>query len=238
MSTSGVTTFQLTGAQIIDAALRKINAFPSGGTASTSQYSDALQALNVMLKTFQTKGMPLWAIKEYSFALTSTRAYTIGNGQTLNTPAPLKIIQAYNKDTSQNTSIPMNIKTHYDYNQSLPVSVNTGTPVDLEYEPGNQTGTIHIWPLPDTYSISNRQITISYQRPFEDMVETSDTLDFPQYWQDAVIYGLAHRLAPEFGVPIEDRRELKQDAKDMMDAALEFGTEEGSMFIMPDWKRR
>lgn len=238
MSTSGVTTFQLTSDQIVAAALRKISAISSGVAASTTQISDTTQALNVLLKTFQAKGMPLWAIKEYSFPMTATRTYTIGIGQTLSTPAPLKIIQAYSKDTLAITSIPMNIKTHFDYNQNQPISTSTGSPIDLEYEPGLQVGTIHLWPTPDTYSIANRQITISYQRPFEDMVNSTDNLDFPQYWHDAIIYALAVRISPEYGVPLLDRNALKAEAKEYLDEALSFGTEEGSLFIQPDWQRR
>lgn len=236
MATSGVTTWQLTSNEIIDAALRKLAVISSGVSATSANRTDALQALNAMLKTFQTKGMPLWAIREYSFALTATKSYTIGVSQTVNTPAPLKIIQAYIKDTTAVTSIPLNIKTHYDYNLNQPTSTSTGVPVDLLYEPGNQTGTIRIWPTPDTYSIANRQITIVYQRPFEDMVNTTDNLDFPQFWHEAVVYGLASRLAPEFGVPLKDRTALKEEAKDFLREALDFGTEEGSLFIQPDWQ--
>lgn len=236
MSTSGVTTWQLTSDEIVTAALRKIAVISSGVAASTTQKSDATQALNAMLKSFQAKGMPLWAIKDFSFALTATRTYTIGTGQTVSTPAPLKIIQAYNKDTTAITSTPMNVKTRYDYNLNQPTSTSTGTPVDLEYEPGLQVGTMHIWPLPDAYSIANRQITIIYQRPFEDMVNTTDNLDFPQYWHEAVIYGLAWRLAPEYGIPIQDLSKLEGTARYHLEEALSFGTEEGSLFLQPDWR--
>lgn len=238
MTTSGVTVWQLTSTEIVDAALRKLAAISSGVSATTTQRTDATQALNAMLKSFQTKGMPLWAIKEYSFALTATRTYPIGIGQTLNTPAPLKVVQAYLKHTTDLTSIPMTIQNRYDYNLVQPVSTNAGVPVQLEYERGNQSGTIHLWPLPDADSIANRQVTIVYQRPFEDMVNTTDNLDFPQEWHEAVIYGLAWRLSPEYGIPIKDRTELQEIALYHLNEVLSFGTEEGSLFIKPDWSGR
>lgn len=234
MSTSGVTTWQLTADELINAALRKIAAISSGATASTSQRADALQALNAMLKTFQVKGMPLWAIKEYTFPLTATKTYSIGVGQTLNTPAPLKLIQAYR--ATGDISVPLEIRTRDTYNTTQPTSTSTGTPVHLTYFPGLQVGTIKLWPVPDTTSIADTQITIVYQRPFEDMVGGTDNLDFPQFWQEAVIYGLAVRLSPEFGVPIQDRAMLKAEAKEYLDEALSFGTEEGSMYIQPVWE--
>lgn len=236
MSTSGVTTWKLTASEIIDAALRKLSAISSGVSATTQNRTDGLQALNGMLKLFQTKGMPLWAISEQTLTLTATRTYSLGIGQTINVPAPLKVIQAYLKDTSTGYSVPLDIRTRYDYNLMQPASTTSGCPVHVEYEPGNQIGTLHVYPLPDTYSIANRQIVIVYQRPFEDMVNLTDNLDFPQYWHDAVVYGLATRLAPEFGMPIQDRTVIKAEAKEFLEEALSFGTEEGSLFIMPAWR--
>lgn len=236
MTTSGITTFNLSRDAIIAAALRKLAVISKGQSAETLDITNASEALNVMLKTFQTKGMPLWAIKETSIPLTATRIYSVGIGKTLNIPAPLKIIQAYIKDNLTGYSYPLNIQTHYNYNITNPVSTDTGVPVNLKYEPGNQDGIIYLWPTPDTYSITNRQVVISYQRPFEDMVSAVDTIDFPQHWLEAVIYGLASRLAPEYGLPLPDRGDLRNEAKYFLDEALSFGTEEGSLYFMPDYQ--
>lgn len=234
MATSGVTTWQLTQDDIIQAALRKLEVIGDGVTSSATQTANALSALNAMLKLFAAKGMPLWAISEYTFSLTATHNYSIGIGQTLNTPAPLKIIQATLIDTVGGTGIPLNIYTHYDYNLLTNTS-STGTPIALEYEPLNQHGTIKVWPKPDATTISTKQVTIVYQRPFEDMVSSSDNLDFPQVWSEAVIYGLATRLAPEYGIPSAERMQLKEEARNMLEEALSFGTEEGSIKFQPDW---
>ncbi len=234
MTTSGVTTWQLTQDNIIQSALRKLEVLGDGVTSSPTQTANALLALNAMLKTFQAKGMPLWATREYTFSLTATHNYSIGIGQTLNTPAPLKITQATLINPADGTGIPLNIYTHYDYNL-LTNTGSTGTPIALEYEPLNQTGTIKLWPKPDATTISTKQVTIVYQRPFEDMVSSSNTLDFPQVWSEAIIYGLAWRLAPEYGIPSQERGQLKQEAQFLMDEALSFGTEEGSIKFQPDW---
>lgn len=234
MTTSGVTTFTMTRDEIIYAAVRKCSAIADGGTLSATQLSNASQALNVMLKAFQADGMPLWAISEYTFNLTSTRVYNIGVGQTLNTPAPLKIIQGILYDNLTSTGIPLSIYPRYNYNLLTNLS-STGTPTTLEYEPYNQIGTIKIWPQPDTYSITNRVITITYQRPFQDVVTGVNNIDFPQYWLEAVIYGLAVRLAPEYGYPLMDRQTLAGEFSAIYTKALEFGNEDASFYIQPDW---
>lgn len=234
MSTSGVTTFSMTRDQLVNAALRKIAVLGDGQAPSTTQLANGVEALNAMLKTLMAKGMPLWVMQEYNVPLTATRAYTIGIGQTINIPSPLKVTQAVLKDLSQQNLIPLNIRSHYDYN--LLTNLNTdGTPNTYWYEPLNQTGVLHLWPTPDAYSIANRVVTITYQKPFDDMVNPTNTLDFPQVWHEPIIYGLAWRLSADYGVPLTDRQELSLNYQYFLEEALGFGTEEGSMFMQPDW---
>ncbi len=234
MTTSTTTTFSMTGDQLCNAALRKLSVLGDGQAPSVTQLANATEALNVMLKTFMADGMPLWVMAEYNVPLTATHDYTLGVGQTINIPAPLKVTQVILKDLTQKTSIPLNIRSHYDYNL-LANQGSIGTPTTYWYEPLNQTGVLHIWPIPDAYAIANQVATIVYQRPFYDQVAGTNTLDFPQWWQEAVIFGLAWRLSPEYGVPLADRNELKIVAEFFHQTAMSYGTEEGSLFIQPDW---
>lgn len=231
MSTSGTTTWSLQRDAVVQAALRKLSVLSGGSTPTTSQTNDAAEALNAMIKGFQVDGMPIWAIKEYTFTtVAGTSTYNIGSGQTLNTPMPLKVIQGYRVESTGNVNVPLNIYTHYDYNL-LPVNATSGEPVNLYYQPFSNYGTIKLWPTPID---SNTTITLVYQRPFEDMTSASDDFDFPPYWTEALIFGLARRLAPEYGIPIQDRQELKQEAEFFHQSALSFGTEEGSIYFQPD----
>jgi succinyl-CoA synthetase beta subunit len=67
------------------------------------------------------------------------------------------------------------------------------------------------------------------------IVFVGDNLDFPEYWMEAVIYGLAHRLSPEYGIPLQDRQTLAAEAKRFLDDALEYSPEDTSLFFQPDW---
>ncbi len=237
MTTSAVTTFSMTGDQLVNSSLRKLSVLGDGQAPSVTQLAAGTEALNAMLKTFISKGMPLWATTEYDVPLTATHDYTLGVGQTINIPAPLKVLQVILKDLTALTSRPLNVRSHYDYNL-LSNQGSVGTPTTYWYEPLNQTGVLHIWPVPDTYSIANEVATIVYQRPFYDMVSGANTLDFPQWWHEAIIWGLAWRLSPEYGVPLQDRKNLGIEAQYFLEEALSFGTEEGSMYFQPDWVTR
>lgn len=231
MSTSGTSVYTQNRNEVITGALRKLAVLASGATPSANQIADANAALNAMVKAFHADGMPLWKIKEYTFqTVAGTDTYTIGPSQTFNINQPLKVIQAlYQVEDSQ--YVPMNIYTHYDYNM-LPNVNTSGTPVNFYYEPLRTTGVIYLWPIPVD---STTNIKIVYQAPFEDMTSATDDFDFPNYWIEALIYNLAWRMCPEYGIPPTDRNILAQEAKFFKQEALSFGTEEGSMYLMPDW---
>lgn len=231
MSTSGVVTWSPNRDSIINSALRKCAVLSSGSSATTTQITEAAEALNAMIKGFQTDGLQVWALKKQTFTVTAgVAAYNIGNGQTIATPVPLKVVQAYRNQTNS-VNVPMNVYTNYNYN-ILPLTVSSGTPINLYYQPYATYGTINLWPQPND---STTTITIVYQRPFEDMVSSVDDIDFPSYWSEALIYGLAWRLAPEYGIPLADRNTMAKEAEFFHQQALLFGAEEGSMYMQPDW---
>lgn len=234
MATSGVSTWSLQRDAVINSSLRKL-AVLSGGVAPIAyEITNAAEALNAMLKAFQADGMPLWAIKKYTFTTVVGQAqYIIGNGQALATPAPLKVLQAYRNQTNS-VNVPMNVYTNYNYN-ILPLAISSGVPINLYYQPKSILGEINLWPMP---SDATTTITLVYQRPFEDMVASTDDFDFPSYWTEALIYGLASRMAPEYGLPLNDRAAIMKEAEMYHQQALMFGVEEGSLYIQPDWSGR
>jgi len=241
MTISGSSNWNYTRDQIINAAFRKLDIINDGGSATSTQQIAAQEALNNIVFTLYAQGMPVWAMTTTYFTLTQgVYQYPVGLGVgtgNLNIPAPLKVTQAWNLDvTDPNNTyrIPMNIYTQYNYNL-LNAPNDQGYPVQFWYQPGNQQGTINIWPAPDSFSAQFRQIWFVYQRPFDQFNASTDTPDFPQVWIEPLIYSLAHRLAPEYGIPLSERDKLNEEATNLITNALSFGTEEGALFIQPDW---
>jgi hypothetical protein len=237
MATSNSTNFSTTRDDIIKGALRLCGALALGETPTTPQVTEAAEALNMMVKAWEADGMALWAVKDYSLALTlSANSYEIGLGKTVNIPKPLKITQAILHDTSSNVDIPMRVITREEYNR-LGNKVTTGMPIQVYYEPLINYGILHTFPAADSTSVSYKQIKFVYMRPFEDFDASTDEPDFPQEWYEAIKYGLAVRLAGEYGVNLEDRNQLLKEANMLKDTALGFGTEEGSFYITADYRK-
>lgn len=238
MTISGSANWNMTRDSIVNAAHRKIGVLVDGVTLTPTQLTSAQEALNNIVFSLYAQGMPVWAMTTTSFTpVVGQIAYPVGLGigaGNLNIQAPLKITQAFSRDNISNTDIPMNIYTQFNYNL-LSTKINQGYPVHLWYQPGNQTGTITIWPAPDQYTATNRSIYFVYQRAFDQFNAGTDTPDFPQVWLEPLIYSLAHRLAPEFGLPLSEQDKLNETANALITNALSFGTEEGAVFIQPDW---
>lgn len=228
MATSGNAILQLTRNQLLEAALRKLGALAQGQTPTTEDYSNASQALNTVIAFLKTKGMQLWKRTEYTFSPTvSVSEYDIGVGKTLNTPYPVKMLQAFRTDAGNTTKIPMEIVADYNYNH-FPLS-SGGYPLQLTYQPKINYGTIKLWPVPDSSSTTS-VIHLVYTKPLEYFDASTDTMDLPEEWYLPVIYQLAVVLAPEWTIPLEDRRMLQAEAKMYTEAAESNGVEDASFF--------
>jgi hypothetical protein len=230
MTTSADTTYELTRNTIIEAAMRKCARLAKGQSADSTDLANGMEALNAIIAEFQkVHGMPLWARKDYSVTLVaSQRDYTLGSGQAIDTPFPLKMEGVYLETISGGAMRELLPVAYKDFR--LLNTESTGTPVNYSYTPKINYGVLSIWPLPTSTDVSAYTLQLTYQRPFEGFTAAGETPDFPQEWQNAMIYALAVSLAPEYGVPLEDRRMLKTEAKEHLDSVL-LGDNDDSIYF-------
>lgn len=233
MTTSNTYIYQLSRDDLIKSALRKLGVLAQGQSPSVEDTTNAAMALNTVIAMLRTKGLPLWARRSYTLSLTANKStYTFGVGQEIDTPFPVHLLQSIRRDATSGAPINMDIVPNYNF-QILPTQPS-GPPIQVSYQPFINSGVLSVWPTPDTFAQTNTTITLTYQVPFQYFDAATDTLDMPEEWYLPIIYNLALVLAPEWGVPLADRGDLKQQAKAYMDAALENGQEDGSVFIQPN----
>ena len=228
---------------IIARSLRIVGAIGQGETPSASAVTEAAEALNDLVKEWEADGMPLWAIRQFSFSMTSgVSAYSIGIGQTIDQNAPLKIFQCWNRTVSGSLDSPVLVITRQEYNM-FGSKTTSGTPSNMWYNPpggigGTESvGTITLYPTPDSSAASDKIVVCTGQFPFMDFDSATDVPDFPPYWFNAIKWGLADQLAYEYGIGVTQRAQISKKAEMHKEAALSFGTEEGSLKIypMPSW---
>jgi hypothetical protein len=235
MTTSNDTIYQLGRDEIIKAALRKLGVIAQGQSPSTEDITNASIALNMLVAEFRTIGMPLWARKEYTFnPVAGQQVYQFGIGKTFNIPFPLHLLQAFRQDGTSTTKIRMEIIPNYNLN--LYPTSSGGTPIQVSYQPFNNYGELSVWPVPDS-TATGSTVNIIYQSPFQYFDAATDTMDFPEEWYNALVFGLAATLAPEWTIPLEDRQRLSAEAKQHLDNAKDFGYEDGSIYFQPQRRR-
>jgi hypothetical protein len=230
MTISSSYDFSVTRNEIIASALRVIGAIAPGETPTTAMYDGGAQALNMIVKAWQADGMPVWVMSQYTLPLVdATNSYSI-------TPKLLKVVSAFNRNTTTNIDIPMRVVTQDEYNR-LGNKSTSGNPVQIWAQPLLDTTTIKVYPTPTSVEAAANTILITYQKQFSDMDASTDTLEFPQEYFDAVKFALANRLSFEYGMDIQDRKQLLEQAMILKQDALSFGTEEGSVFFGVDVRR-
>ena len=79
MATSGSYDFTRTAGGIINAALRKLGILAEGEVASADQATDALEDLNLLVKSWPANGIDLWRYEELTvFTVKDKQSYLIG----------------------------------------------------------------------------------------------------------------------------------------------------------------
>lgn len=240
-------SFFPTASTVILAALRRIRAYDVEDTTSisTTQSANALETLNFILSSWQALGPTLWCRKQKTAqALTAAQAsYTVGSGGNININRPLLVTQAWLTDSSGTPSIdiPLNPLSAEEY-LSISTKAAVGVPTSFWYDPeydgasnvgATSKGKLYLWPVPDAALVTNRTLNFYYQRPLEDFDASTDQIDMPQEWFNALRLKLALALAPEYGMQASDHDRLVAEAKEAFDLAMSWSGQMTSVQISP-----
>lgn len=108
----------------------------------------------------------------------------------------------------------------------------SGKIVQANYDPQLVNGVLKVWPTPDS---SNDVLQFWYERVLEDFDASTDTPDFAIEWGEALILGLASKMAPSSGMGLADRQDLERRAGQAMAIAEGYDRENASVFFQPDF---
>mgnify|MGYP000851104078 FL=1 len=123
---------------------------------------------------------------------------------------PLRIIEARRKDLSDTTGgveVPLKIVGKFDY-ERIPNKLLQSIPIQIYEQVMIDHTRLFVWP---TTAYSNWAIGYSYERRYQDIDSSINSLDFPPEAYEALRYGLASRLGVEFA--IDGNRQMYLDAK-------------------------
>lgn len=118
---------------------------------------------------------------------------------------PTRIFHS-NRRLAGGNEVPLTPLARDEY-QDLTNKSSSGTPVQIYYDPQRSIGKLYVWPVPTD---STEQLVFSVDRPLEVMLDSEDTFDFPGEWIEVLVYALAVRIAPEYGIPLNERLLLEK----------------------------
>jgi len=231
MATSGITTYTRTVQQVVDAAYRKTGILAKGQSADSTELTEGIEALNLVIAELRGEGMNLWKVSETTLAMVAAqREYTLTQPNKL-----AKLHQAWLQDNASSTKIPLNLVSVFNYN-FFPLGTN-GTPVQIVYEPQNTTGRLILWPAPDASAVANKTLYLVGEAELEIATDASQTIDFPTEWYNTVIYYTGLSLAVENNVPLQDRSKLLEECKMHLEMAKSTNNETASLYFQPQMSR-
>lgn len=231
MAVSAVNNFTVTRDDIIKAALRSLGVIGVGETPITEDYTNCSQALNIMIKSWSKKGLPLWVTQDISIPMVSgVYEYSLGptaaGSGAIVMSKPIRVIEAYIRD-ADNLDVPLTQISRSEYIR-LGNKTTAGAPNLFYYDPQEANGKFIVYNVPDN---STDVIHAQIQRMFYDMNSSTDNFDFPQAWFQALKWGLAAEICVEYAVDMQMIPYFEQKAAQTLQEAFDESVEEASVFF-------
>lgn len=193
MALSNSTDFSLNAVQIIQEAVSLIGANITAEPLKAYEFTWGLRALNMMLRTWQADGVMTWTLTEGTLSLILGQpGYAFGSGGDFTT-VPLDITDV--RITRLSRDLPMCRMSREEY-YALPIKTNQGYPTQFYYDRQRDSGTLYVWPAPDT---ALGTIGFTYRRYLMDLDTQTNNIDLPKEWYEAIVYNLAKKLLPRYG---------------------------------------
>ena len=189
-----------TAGEMIQAALELLGAVDPDETLGNAEASKALKFLNLLLDAWSADRGKIFIRTEDTKVLTvGDGNYTIGAAADIDTVTPVKIEQAFLRDSNGNDS-PLRVNmTQAEYN-ALTVKGQTNIPGAIYFTGGTDPATIYFDYAPDqAYTLY-----LFSHKPLTKITDINTQVVVPDGYEAALTHVLALWLASPFQVPVPE----------------------------------
>lgn len=166
---------------------------------SITQLENALTVLNDMLALWSAERLMVPYVVEESFTLTTgISIYTIGAGGDFDTVRPIRIVDAYLRDSANIDYSVITTMSLEEYN-SIRDKNTQARPEKLYYSPEYPLGKIHFDSKPD----QNYTFKIFSWKPLSSFQDLDANINMPSEYLKTMRLSLAVELAPELNVRLD-----------------------------------
>lgn len=187
-----------TPVELINLALKQVGVLGVGQTAAAEDIADAFKMLNMMLAQWAVKRNVVHQILDVACATDGSQTYTVGAGGDFNVPRPSRLQGAYCR---QLLTLPVDyplevLKSQTDWGR-LSTKFIESMPSTVYYDPQFPLGVLYVWPVP----IAGYEIHLQILAPLQQFADPYEDILLPGEYEEALMYNLAGRLYPMYGMP-------------------------------------
>lgn len=220
MAVSGSFDFTMTGDQIIEAAMREVNAISIGDSASANQLTVHRQDLNLICKELVNENTGLFTIEKYAKSIIATDA---------SFALPTKyvdILSAYVNYGGVDTQVRVLTKSQY---HTIEQKTLTGVPTDIMID-FTGTPTVYLYPVSNVSCTLN---LVAY-RLADDFDGSTDNPGMPVKWFNYLIEALKAKIAYTYALPGTEKDRIDARAERLKIRAMANNNEKtGATVIAP-----
>lgn len=188
----------MTGRELVTAALKKLGVIAPGESLASAEAVDALAELNRMISSWSNESLLIHAVvRETPLTLTvSDATYTMGTaGSFTNRPQSIDSALIRDETSSPAVEYPVRLLTLDEYTAIPAKDSEADYPTDLYDDGGYPLRTLTLYPVPS----AAHKLVLFTKRILTEIATLDTSLSVPPGYEDAMVYGLAIRLAPEYG---------------------------------------
>lgn len=187
-----------------------------GQTPPSDAIVEGMGKLTDLINYWQTKGLKLWLNVDTPVALTAgVGTYTFGPGGSVDMTKPLRVIEAYYRD-STGIRRPLTVLSWDDYIRLS--QINQIGAINSYFVNKKQTElSVFFWLIPDVGAATGTSHLL-LQTQVNNFISVTETMNFPIEWSLALRWGLADEVATGQPQAIMDRC---QQRAEMYRTALE-----------------
>jgi effector-binding domain-containing protein len=199
-----------TAAVIIEDALKENLIISEGETPSATMYADGLRMLNRLCDTLSNNDDFAYYASQYSMAMTGQTSFTIGPTGDLVQARPIKIDTAV--VTRLGITYPVKVIDNQRYDDLTLKTLSGANTAAIYYEGTYPNGTVYCYPLSTGCTLQMRVLN-----QVKNFAATTTQIDMPEGYEDFLMLGLAIRMAPSYGRPVNpDTRTAYKAAKKLV----------------------
>lgn len=188
MATTGTYTESLDNADFIGDAYERIGKDPDSLIAR--HIKTALRSLTFLMAEWELRGIRQYKIETLSFD--SSTGFDAGTDSITLPDRVIRILHVYHRTGSSDTDLLESSRQEFD---SLNSKEQSGSRPDRYYLERTTTPVIHLWPLID--NSSDTLFVVAFVR-IQDIGVMSNNPDTPRRWWEALVSGLAAKLAEKY----------------------------------------